>query len=99
MSGGYFEYDQYKITQIADEIETLILHNGSQDFPNWQYPPDIIEAFKIAENKLREAAVYAQRIDWFVSGDDGEESFRERLASDLRELKPYPIDGDDQQPT
>jgi hypothetical protein len=30
--------------------------------------------------------VYAQRVDWLVSGDDGEESFITRLAEDLKEL-------------
>jgi hypothetical protein len=36
--------------------------------------------------KLKEAYIYAQRIDWLVSGDDGEGSFKVRLAKDLREL-------------
>lgn len=26
-----------------------------------------------------------QRLDWFVSGDDGEETYHERLESDLKE--------------
>lgn len=99
MSGGHFNYDQYKISQIADQIEDLIFHNGSQDRDSYgeprhqEYPPHIVEAFKSAANKLREAYVYAQRIDWLVSGDDGEDSFRRRLASDLKDLKPYKLDG------
>jgi len=32
---------------------------------------------------LRKAAIYAQRIDWLLSGDDGEESFLERLKEEL----------------
>ena len=36
---------------------------------------------------LRRAAVYAQRIDWLVSGDDGEERFHERLVDDLRGIE------------
>jgi hypothetical protein len=36
---------------------------------------------------LRVAAVYTQRIDWLVSGDDGEESFLERLKEELGQLE------------
>jgi hypothetical protein len=32
------------------------------------------------------AQIYAQRIDWLISGDDGEDSFRERLKEDLEKL-------------
>ena len=97
MSGGHFNYDQYKVSQIADQIDDLIFHNGSQERASYgelryqEYPPSIVEAFKAAANKMREAYVYAQRIDWLVSGDDGEDSFRHRLAMDLKELKPYQL--------
>ena len=46
----------------------------------------IIE-LKIGVEKLKEAYVYAQRIDWLLSGDDGEETFIERLKEDLDKLK------------
>ena len=35
---------------------------------------------------LRKAAIYAQRIDWLLSGDDGEESFIRRLYDELEQL-------------
>jgi hypothetical protein len=33
---------------------------------------------------LNQALIYAQRIDWLVSGDDGEDTFHARLAEDLK---------------
>ena len=36
-----------------------------------------------AIKQLKIAAVYAQRVDWLLSGDDGEESFIERLEENL----------------
>jgi len=39
-----------------------------------------------AVKQLKIAAVYAQRIDWFLSGDDSEETFIERLTKDLEDL-------------
>jgi hypothetical protein len=41
---------------------------------------------KEAVKQLRIAAIYAQRVDWFLSGDDGEESFIERLNEELNEI-------------
>lgn len=35
---------------------------------------------------LKRARVYAQRVDWLLSGDDNEESFHERLKEELEEL-------------
>lgn len=110
MSGGHFNYDQYKIGYIADDIETVIERNGREKTreemkaegwkdPNWyekypedkfyyKYPPGVIEQFKIAVQKLREAQVYAHRVDWLLSDDDGEESFLRRLKEDLSKLNP-----------
>ncbi|MEY4572763.1 MAG: hypothetical protein RLZ10_2019 [Bacteroidota bacterium] len=109
MSGGAFEYSQYKIGYIADEVEQLIRKNGKEKTkeemkdegwrdPDWyekypedkfhyKYPDEVIEKFKEGLEILRKAEVYAQRIDWLISGDDGEESFLERLNEDLGKLK------------
>jgi HEPN domain-containing protein len=54
----------------------------------YKYPDEVIEEFKEAVKYLRIAYVYAQRIDWLVSGDDNEEAFMERLNKDLT-LKVY----------
>ena len=53
----------------------------------YKYPDEVIEKFKEAVNMLRKAQIYAHRVDWLLSGDDGEESFFERLASDLNHLE------------
>lgn len=175
MSGGYFDYKQYQIEQIADEIESIVERETSERPPvvrekymsayssnehygcrGWDrcnilyntieeeherykrdenmldvsdieeirngkgfgainklgveytvreritehyydedgneiyyqdYEPETIEEFRKAIKVLREAAVYAQRIDWFLSGDDGEETFHKRLKEELGKLK------------
>lgn len=51
-----------------------------------KYHDEVIEKFKEAVKFLKIAEVYAHRIDWLLSGDDGEESFLERLDEDLRKL-------------
>ena len=93
MSGGHFDYKQYQIGYIADEIEQLIENNNSEEIDEWgctigaHYLPKTIKEFKKALKVLRVAQVYTHRIDWLVSGDDGEDSFHSRLAKDLNNIK------------
>lgn len=92
MSGGHFNYSQAHISSIADEIEDMIHNNDSTKMDEWgykrgrQYSHETIEQFKKAVSLLREAREYVQRVDWLVSGDDGEETFHQRLAEDLKRL-------------
>jgi hypothetical protein len=57
-----------------------------EDLNHYAYSDDVIEEFKKGLGVLRKAQVYAQRIDWLISGDDGEESFHKRLKEDLEKL-------------
>ena len=89
MSGGYFNYDQYKIGNIADSVEQLIISNDSKELDEWQcskgrgYTEATISEFRTALRLLRRAEIYAQRIDWLVSCDDEEGTFHYRLDLDL----------------
>lgn len=93
MSGGHFNYEQYRIQRIADEIEQLILSNDRNALNEWGdpigrgYSKETIDEFMVGLMHLRKALIYAQRIDWLVSGDDGEETFHTRLEDELREEK------------
>ena len=92
MSGGHFNYKQYELGHMADEIEQLILDNDSEevneygDTKGYGYSPKTIAKFKIARMALLLAQIYVQRIDWLVSGDDGEDSFHSRLDADFEAL-------------
>jgi hypothetical protein len=92
MSGGHFQYKQWEIGNIADEVEQLILTNDSEELDEWGYrkgshfTPETIAEFKKGLTVLRQAFVYAQRIDWLVSGDDGEDSFLRRLKLELEKI-------------
>ena len=92
MSGGHFQYQQHRIEDIAVEIDELIGSNDDQSLDEWgqrrgnNYQPEIIEKFREAAHTLRQSAEMAQRVDWLVSGDDGEESFMRRWR---KEVRPY----------
>lgn len=89
MSGGAFDYRQYQVRDLADDIRRAIAGNGQEGSHgrNAEYPPDIIERFEEAAYNLERAAEMAQRVDWLLSGDDGEKSFRRRWDKEVR--KPY----------
>lgn len=83
MSGGHFFYNQAYINNIANQLSDIIKYNSEER----DLSPETISKFKEAINALNRAYVYAHRIDWLLSGDDGEDSFHKRLASDLAELE------------
>lgn len=93
MSGGHFNYKQHTLLDMADDIGSEILTNDSKEKNEWgsdigrHYTPKTIAEFEKAVKALKLAYVYAQRIDWLLSGDDGEDSFHKRLQAQLGELK------------
>ena len=47
------------------------------------YSDETIQEFKNGIEAVKKAYIYIQRIDWLLSGDDGEDSFHKRLKKDL----------------
>jgi hypothetical protein len=109
MSGGHWDYLQYRFTDVAEDVKKLIEKNGKEKTereltedswrdPEWyeKYPEDkfhykysdeIIEKFKEGLKHIELAQIYMQRLDWLLSGDDGDESFISRLEEDLKKLE------------
>lgn len=93
MSGGHFDYKQYQLGYIADEIQELIIKNNCDDTNEWgdtigsHYAPETIAEFMKAVKLINKAQVYVHRIDWLVSGDDCEDNFHTRLKNDLKKLR------------
>lgn len=90
MSGGHaFDYNQHRIMDIQDSIEELIASNKTpDDFGESRgYSNETLERFEEALYHLEVAYEFAQRIDWLVSGDDGEEEFHNRLETALAKIE------------
>ena len=108
MSGGHWEYLQYRLTDVSEDIEKLVEKNGQpksaeelkenswrdndwyekypEDKYHTEYPEEVIEEFKKGAEIIKLAQIYMQRMDWLLSGDDGEESFISRLKQDKEKL-------------
>ena len=57
----------------------------TKNYPD--YDLQTIAIMKRAVYVMRLAYIYAQRIDWLLSGDDGEDDLQERLKEELAELR------------
>jgi hypothetical protein len=89
MSGGTFSHMQHNIRDIYETIELHIEKQGKETEwggKNFIFEPEVLKHLQDAIECLKKAYVYAHRVDWFLAGDDGEESFIERLKSDLSKL-------------
>ena len=96
MSGGAFEYKQYKIQDLIEDMENLLVRLDKEPIDSFECDSlkryvDDSELFKnkIKENigYLKRAYIFTQRIDWFISGDDCEENFYERLKEEIEKLE------------
>lgn len=109
MSGGRWDYIEYRFTDIVEDMKRLINRNGKlktleemkeeawrivewyekypEDKYHHKYPDKIIEKFKEGIEIIEKAQIYIQRFDYLLSGDDGEDSFLERLEEELSKLK------------
>jgi len=88
MSGGRFDYLQYRFDEIIDSIDQEIRDNNKEPNPEEFFEPnnfsrETLDEFRKGIEYIRKARIYAQRIDWLLSGDDGEEQFHKRLKEDL----------------
>jgi hypothetical protein len=85
MSGGKFDYLQSRYEwDDAERIITKHIRSNPYEFSS-----ETIEQFKIGLKHMLTAKIYLQRIDWLLSGDDGEEYFHKRLLSDLKHMEEH----------
>ena len=85
MSGGTFDYIQYRMDQTIDDIENAIYKNTGNDPDEYynNYSEETLSKMKAAVWLLKRTLIYVHRIDWLLAGDDGEETFHKRLINDL----------------
>ena len=88
MSGGSFDYVQFRFGEIVESIRSTIANNDSDEKDEWggtigeHLPPDIIAKFAETADAVERAAKMVTRVDWLLSGDDGEDSFRCRWTEE-----------------
>ena len=79
MSGGSLDYFYSRI----DEPVQIIPEKIKWGKKIWSLKT--LRKFKMAIKYLKIAQIYTKRIEWLLSGDDGEDSFHERLREELED--------------
>jgi hypothetical protein len=79
MSGGRFDYIQYRLEDVVEQVENELSDNEG-------YSETVADILGRTVLYLKLATIYLNRVDWFLSGDDGEEQFVNRLKEDLDEF-------------
>jgi hypothetical protein len=77
--------DEY--ISVSKYEETVYLDENGEEMYFPEYTERTLDEFRKGIEILKKASIYANRIDWLLSGDDGEDSFYERLNEELEELK------------
>jgi hypothetical protein len=83
MSGGFFDYNQFKINDMFDTLEHALARDSIDEWVCADNP-EVTQQLHEGLRLLQLAAIYAHRIDWLLSGDDGPDTFLERLQDDLK---------------
>ena len=86
MSGGHFNYSQWYIEEISNNLgfDISLQLNKYDDTP--KFSDEVVQEMINGYLMLKIAYIYAVRIDRLMSGDNGEDDFLELLKEDLKEL-------------
>lgn len=79
MSGGYFDYKQFHLDDIADSLNEII---EKKEYP---YEEHTYKSFEILKNELIKFSRIVHAIDYLLSGDASEKDFTEKLLTILDE--------------
>ena len=85
MSGGFFNYDNYRLADLARTLEEVVNHNDEDEY--YGYSPETIRVFKETVYLLQKCDILMHRIDWLLSADDSEEGFHKHLAKQLKQIE------------
>lgn len=78
MSGGTWENSEYNILNIADGIQNEVDSNEHRE--------DVKMKMLEAIDMLKMAYVYARAIDYYLSGDIGEDTLIKRIDTEIEKL-------------
>lgn len=86
MSGGHFEYENYRLSDIGDKLR-LSITKCRKGYEYYEYKEPFLNEMIRVYNLTRELEVLLERVDWVLSGDDGEDTYFERLQEDIADIE------------
>ena len=79
MSGGSLDY--WNASEPIEAIKKRLM------FGKGKYKPETLQLMQDTIKAMRKAEIYSHRLEWYFSGDDGEETLHKNLAEDLKEFE------------
>jgi len=89
MSGGYWDYIQHPLPSVAMDAYKVVMDGGHKynDYDGSvmieEYNETTLARFAEARDTILKASKMIQRMDWLLSGDDGEDCFNRRWEEEL----------------
>lgn len=85
MSGGHYDYAYCLVSALAEAIEQdadtyAVQHKNEYGDMMEPLPANILEGMRRTAATLKAAAAAAHDIEWYLSGDYGEETLRLAMA-------------------
>jgi len=83
MSGGHFDYNCFRISQFADDLQHEIDVNNSTETDNYDmsigmaFEPETLEMVQRERDIIELAGNLAKETEWLYSGDHGENTYCE----------------------
>lgn len=85
MSGGHFDYLQYRVSELADHLQEII-ESPSDYEKDLLQDSNVKQALYDAYEHCRLAFIFVHELDYLLSGDTGVDSFKERIIERLKNL-------------
>lgn len=89
MSGGHFDYEQYRIRTAANQLEEDL-----ESIDRYEFEEYTVTRLRETVHALHQASEMLQRVDWLLCGDDGEDSFHQRWDQEVRSYWNSPYRGE-----
>jgi len=87
MSGGYFNHTDYTVGEFADSLRKAIAKIRKKEEYYDFYSDDFLNEMITVYNMARELRLRLHRIDWVLSGDDGEDNYFKRLPKEMADIE------------
>lgn len=81
MSGGHFEYIQFRFLDPIEELENIIKNK------NGEYSEESINKIKECIQYLKLSSIYLNRIDLVLSGDCSEENLSKDINHEINNIR------------
>ncbi len=77
MSGGHFDYQQFRLNDLADQVQAYIDRCTSDETDEYGYKPTLspeaLDCLRTCRQTLIKAGNMLHSVDWCICGDTDEE--------------------------